>query len=163
MRQIALLAFLALVPALLGGCAADKGRELAVLEPDPITLRLAEAADKASAALQTLAMVEQARTEIINIPVVDEAPDELTRPVSITWVGPIEPVAKRLAERVGYGFNCIGATPTIPVVINIDALQVPVIEVLRDIGLQAGSRAELAVDAQNEMVEVRYVSQSAQD
>ena len=157
MKQIALIALLAFVPALLGGCPVGHGRELAVLEPDPVTLRLAEAADTASSALATLAMIEQARTETPDIPMVAEAPEMLTRPISVSWVGPIEPITKRLADRIGYSFSRIGDVPSIPVVVNIDALQVPAIEVLRDIGLQAGSRAEIAVDAQNEMVEVRYV------
>lgn len=127
-----------------------------VAEPDPVSLRLASAVDRASAALQTLASVEQARHPQAAIQTVPVAPPELRRTVSLEWVGPIEPLTRRLAERAGYQVQVNGDMPPVPVVITVQAKQKSVIEVLRDVGLQAGRRADVVVDPERKMVELNY-------
>lgn len=141
------------------GCAFNNntGHQL-VAEPDSISLRLAASVDRASAALETLASVEQARTPLANVSPVTDAPRELLRSISVNWVGPIEQITQRLAERVGYNFNVSGIRPPVPVVVTLNAVEKPVIDVLRDLGLQGGTRADVVVDAENRTVEVSYVS-----
>lgn len=129
-----------------------------VSEPDPVALRLASAADRSSAALQTLAAVEQARTPQANMNLPPAAPQELRRTVTVNWNGPITGIAKTLADRAGYRLDVTGATPPVPVVVNISAYQRPVIEVLRDVGLQAGSRASVIVDSDRRVVEIVYAT-----
>ena len=75
----------------LTGCAQYKLDQQLVAEPDPVALRLSAAVDKASAALQTLASVEQARNPGANLQMPPSAPVELRRMVSVDWTGPIEP------------------------------------------------------------------------
>lgn len=45
-----------------------------------------------------------------------------------------------------------------PLTVAVDVYQKPLIEVLRDIGLQAGTRADVAVDAQNGVIELSYAA-----
>ncbi len=140
----------------LGGVFERTAERPRVTAPDPVEERLADAADQAAGALQTLAAIEQARTPTAPVPSVANAPAELRRLVTIDWVGPIAPIAERLAERAGYSFNTIGDAPTVPIVVTLRIQDRPLIDVLRDIGLQAGNRASLAVDANLRRVEVRY-------
>ena len=127
-----------------------------VAEPDQVSLRLASAADRATAALATLASVEQARTPAVAIQSVPSAPQELRRSVSVEWVGPIEPLTQKLAQRAGYRFQVNGSAPAAPVVVHVAAKQKSVVEVLRDVGLQAGTRADIAVDVDQKVVELNY-------
>lgn len=130
--------------------------EQLVAEPDPVALRLANAVDRASAALQTLASVEQARNPSLSVQGIPYAPTELRRAVSVDWTGPIVPIAKRMADRAGYMFHVNGDEPPLPVVVTVRAYEKSVVEVLRDIGLQAGRRATIAVDPDQRVVELNY-------
>lgn len=155
----ALFFFLVLVA--LGGCSpvatdfSDKHPQL-VAAPDSVTAMLAEAADRASLSLEKLAAVEYARSPGIGVGPAGNAPPELTRAVTVNWVGPVEPIAKTMAERAGYSFLPVGAAPPNPVVVSLDIENRPVIEVLRDIGLQLGMRGDVKVDSENRVVELHY-------
>jgi defect in organelle trafficking protein DotD len=127
-----------------------------VASPDAIGLRLASAVDKASAALQTLAAVEQARNPGVSVQAAPYAPQELRRTVSVEWVGPIEPITRSLADRAGYELQINGDVPPAPLVVSVQAKQKSVIEVLRDVGLQAGLRANVVVDPDKRLVELNY-------
>ena len=153
-RSLFLFSFISL--AVLVGCANPTVTPVAT-EPDIVTVKLAQAADKASKALDSIAGIEQQRSPATP-PVEDYsgAPPNLMQPVSIRWSGSIEPVAKTLAERAGYRFRVKGNVPPIPLTVNVDAYQQPIIHVLHDIGLQAGHRADLAVDGASGVVELRY-------
>ena len=141
----------------LAACApVSKVDQQLVAEPDPIGLRLASAVDRASAALQTLASVEQARNPGVSIQAAPYAPQELRRTVDVEWIGPIEPIARRLADRAGYAFQINGDVPPAPVIVSIQAKQKSVVEVLRDVGLQAGTRADISVDPTLKIVELNY-------
>ncbi len=154
------LGFSALV--LLTGCETGKafsnGSAQLVAAPDSVSAMLADAADRASTALETLAAVESARAENVSMEPVDNAPPELRRAVTVSWVGPVEPMTETLADRAGYTFLTLGDVPPVPVIINVDIENKPIIDVFRDIGLQLGSRADLKVDSRNRVVEIQYVS-----
>ncbi len=127
-----------------------------VASPDRVSLMLAEAADKASNALETLAAVEQSKAPAIAVQPIHNAPPELQRAMTIAWVGPAAPLVKRLANRASYSFLAIGDKPPVPLTINIDAENKPVIDILRDVGLQAGLRADIKVDSIRQVVELHY-------
>ncbi len=127
-----------------------------VTEPDRVSLMLADAADKASNALETLAAVEQAKAPGVSIQPVSNAPSELMRAMTITWLGPAEGLLKRTADRAGYTYLTIGDEPPTPLTVNIDAENKPVIDILRDVGLQLGVRADVKVDSERRMVELHY-------
>ena len=83
-------------------------------------------------------------------------PPELRRTVTIDWIGPVETLAEALAQRAGYRFAMGGAAPARPVMVSVSARDVPLIEVLRDTGLQAGDAATLVVDANGRTVHLDW-------
>lgn len=124
--------------------------------PDTVTLRLADAADRAAAALEGLSLVEQARTPALESPAVVDAPPELRNPITVSWTGGLEPLISRLAARAEYGFETLGVAPEAPIIVDVKADARPLIDVLRDLGLQAGNRADVAIDPSRRVIEVRY-------
>jgi len=145
---------------LLGGCSStgfsDDSPQL-VASPDDVSVMLADAADRASKALETLAAVEYSKAPGVAVaPVGENAPIELRRAVTVNWVGPVEPITKTLAERASYKFQTIGSAPPVPMVVSIDVENRPVVDVLRDIGLQLGMRGDVRVDSGQRIVEIHY-------
>lgn len=126
------------------------------VEPNRVEMRLAEAADRATKSLEVLASVEKSRSPAPIVDKLDNVPAELMRTVTVQWVGPIGPLAQRLADRAGYRFNEIGARPPVALIVSVDAVNRPVIDVLRDAALQLGGRATMVVDGTQRLVEVRY-------
>jgi len=127
-------------------------------EPDIVSVKLAQAADKASKALDAIANIEQQKNPSavpLKIDYANASPNML-QPVTLRWSGPVEQVARVLAERAGMRFRVTGRAPEVPLVVNVDAYKQPILHVLRDIGLQAGSRADLSVNQNEGVVEVRY-------
>ena len=61
-----------------------------------------------------------------------------------------------LAQRAGMSFQTVGGRPGVPLLVTVDVYQKPLIEVLHDLGLQAGRRADLAVNRSNNTIEIRY-------
>lgn len=127
-----------------------------VASPDKVSLMLAEAADKASNSLQTLAAIEQQKSPGVAVEPITGAPEELERAITITWVGPPEQILRKLADRASYNFVTVGNRPPVPLIINVDVQNKPVIEVLRDIGLQLGVRGDVKVDSEKQIVELHY-------
>jgi len=141
----------------LSACESTSSVTPIATEPDIVTAKLEQAADKASHALDTIAAIEQQRSPV-SPPVENfsDAPSNLSQPISVRWTGPIDQIGKALADRAGMRFRVKGTTPPVPLMVSVDVYQQPLIHVLQDIGLQAGQRADLAVDAQNGVIEIRY-------
>lgn len=127
-----------------------------VATPDNVSAMLADAADRATTALETLAAVEYHKSPGIAVAPIGDAPLELRRAITVNWAGPAEPITKTLAERASYNFMVIGTPPPVPVVISLDVENMPVIEVLRDIGLQLGMRGDIRVNGARKLVELHY-------
>lgn len=138
------------------------------VHPDPAEARLADAAVRAEAALSALARIEAAQATPPNAerpgssslpgssPVPAEVPPELRRPVTLDWIGPLEALAETLSRYAGYRFVVAGAPPVRPVMAAVTAEETPLIEVLRDIGLQTGSAATLVVNANDRTVRLDW-------
>lgn len=135
----------------------DNKQEVAYVENDNVSVQLAIAAKKASEAIIELAEVEKVRTPTTTAPIVEDAPRLLRQPMSITWNGPIGPLAQRVADRAMYGFVEYGKSLSTPILVQVDAINTPLVDILKNIGLQAGSRANVVVDVENRNVEVHYV------
>lgn len=158
-RKTAILPVL-MILFMLSACVQSKVDQQLVASPDPVALRLANAVDQASVALKTLASIEQARNPNVQIESVAGAPQELQRVIAIEWIGPIEPIVRKAAEKAGYNFQINGNAPSTPIIISISSREKQVVEVLRDIGLQAGRRADIVVDIESKTVELNYASVS---
>ena len=153
--------FLAVLAASLPACSqrpiyfSNESPQI-VASPDKVSSMLAEAADRASDALEKLAAVEYAKSPGVAVAPVAGAPRELRRAITVNWIGPVEPITKTLADRATYHFSVLGNEPPTPLVISLDVENMPVIDVLRDIGLQLGSRADIRVDVERRAVEIHY-------
>ena len=152
---------LAVCAFLLTGCEAvnpgfSNDQPQLVASPDNVSAMLADAADRASTALETLAAVEYARSPNTVVAPVGNAPAELRRAITVNWIGPAETLTQTLADRASYSFQTIGSPPPVPVVISIDAENKPIIDILRDIGLQLGARGDVRVDSTRKVVEIHY-------
>ena len=164
------LAALCLAVFLAGGCA-PLGLQLGIateasppkasesLRTDPAGIRLAEAAERAEAALTALAMMRAAEMPPRNSGMPAEAPPELRRAVTIDWIGPVETLAEALARRAEYRFVMAGAPSVRPVMVSVTVRDTPLIEVLRDLGLQAGNAATLVVDANGRTVRLDWTGE----
>jgi len=149
--------------AFLAGCQSPPPSVVPVAAaPDIVTVKLTEAADKASAALQRIAQIQQMRAPATP-PAQDfaDAPPNLKQPITIRWAGPIEPILKTLAERAGLQFRVTGHEPPVPLTVAVDVYDEPLIHVLQNIGLQAGERADVAIDGPRGVVEIRYAAANA--
>jgi len=138
------------------GYAQRSAQPQMVAEPSSVDLMLADAADRSTRALETLAAVETTKMPIKPIAVVPDAPLELQRALTFDWTGPVEPLIEELTRKAGYRYGIIGNKPSLPITISMRANNKPLINVLRDIGIQMGARADLKVDAQSRMIEVQY-------
>ena len=118
--------------------------------------RLAAAAERAEAALNALARVRAAGTPMPEGTVPPDVPADLRRRVTLDWIGPLEMLARSLAAHAGYRFEAAGAEPVRPLMVTIAAKDAPLIEVLRDAGLQAGAAATLTVDAARRTVRLDW-------
>lgn len=160
MRPVALFGLCISISACTPQAYSMKDPQL-VAAPDRVSALLAESADKASNALQTLAAIEQSRAPAANVSRLENAPVELRRAVTVSWVGPVDQITKTLADRASYTFEVLGDKPPVPVVVNVDVTNKPIIDVLRDIGLQLGSRANVRVDSTRRVVELHYAPVTA--
>lgn len=154
-KSLVLVVFSAALTAL-SACSQKIENPQIVASPDSVSLMLAEAADRASRSLETLAAVEQAKSPGVAVQPIYNAPRELQRTISVEWIGPAEQISQKLADRASYQFLTFGDPPPVPLVVNINVENRPVIEILRDIGLQLGVRADVKVDAERRIVELHY-------
>lgn len=153
------VAVIRMVPVLvaLAGCqlTAPAATTSAPSVTNPILAKLAESAERTSAAVQRLAEIENAKSvPPVPLPDVASLPPELGRPVSIVWEGPIEPLVQSLARQAGYAYRAIGAPATLPIVVRISAENRPLAHVLADAGYQAGNRATVRVSS--DVIELVY-------
>ena len=126
-------------------------------EPDIVSTRIAQAAEKAASALDTISGIEQQREPLLPTSQdYSSAPPALTQPITVRWSGPAEQMIETLAARAGMQFQRVGGRPGVPLLVSVDVYQKPLIEVLHDIGLQVGRRADVSVNSSNNTVEIRY-------
>jgi defect-in-organelle-trafficking protein DotD len=126
------------------------------VDPDPAALRMARAAEQATQALNKMSQIESFRTPMPNDAGMNFGHPALQQPTTITWTGPIEQITRTLAEMSGFTFKTTGKAPPVPLVVNVNAYQQPIGAILRDIGFQAGRRADVIVDLTNQIINLRY-------
>lgn len=149
---------LLLAGLVLAGCAMMDGPVKPVpTEPDLVGLRLAQAAEKAAGALDEISGIEQQRAPALPPPVdYASAPPALSQVITVKWAGPVEQMLETLAARAGMKFETKGNRPGVPLMVNVNVYQKPMIEVLHDMGLQVGRRADITVNSSLGVIEIRY-------
>jgi defect-in-organelle-trafficking protein DotD len=147
---------LALATLAVAGCSPFSSPTPVAAEPDLVGTRIAQAAEKASQAMDTISGIEQQRTPLPPVEDYSTAPASMTQPITVRWNGPIEQITQTLASRAGLQFRTQGRPPAVPITVVVDVYQIPLIEVLRSIGLQAGHRADINADGQAGVILIRY-------
>ena len=146
------------VPLLLmlcaGGCASGPQAQ----SPDPAALALERSAAEVSRSITALAEVEQYDRfkQMPGRPRVYTQVADMSQVVAMPWDGPIEAAARRLASESGYALKVVGRPPVIPVLVRLTDAPATVSDHLRNVGLQAGSRADVVVYPDKKVVELGY-------
>lgn len=83
-------------------------------------------------------------------------PAELQRPVSIAWSGPLDEGTRALANRVGYRLVVHAPQSPNPVIVSVTLSDVPILDVFREFGTQAGTHATVSVDWGHHQVEIDH-------
>lgn len=81
--------------------------------------------------------------------------------VLIPWPGaqvPLEQAVKALADAAHFNVKYFGRTPVLPIIVQVSRESASISDHLRNIGIQAGSRADIVVDPKSRVVEVRYAN-----
>ncbi|MFU8797222.1 MAG: DotD/TraH family lipoprotein, partial [Gammaproteobacteria bacterium] len=76
--------------------------------------------------------------------------------VSVDWAGPVEPLLKQISSISGYRFRVLGTRPAIPVMITVNAKDLPLTSVVRDIDFQSADKASVMVHHPTQTIELRY-------
>jgi len=155
--------YLLLLTLAISACSTLTTKEAVYVENDNVSVKLAMAAQDASRSLVELADIEKTRTPISTADRIDNVPRQLMKKMSISWNGPIGPLAQQVAKEVEYKFIELGKRSPMPLLVQIDAIDTPAIDILRNAGLQLGTRASLVVDIPNRNIEVHYVESAAND
>ncbi len=161
MKKNNLLFTLTVSLLILGACSTKKefyNNPQVVADPDKVSLMLAQAADRASTALETLAAIEQTRTPAAVEQPITKIPAELKRGISVNWVGPAENILKTVSDRASYKFSVLGEAPANDIVVSLDIENKPLFDVFRSIGLQLGTRADVHIDSKQKIVVLKYRS-----
>ncbi len=175
MNQIKFAVSLLVVSATLAGCQTrnpkvaedQKSRLSETVTLQQQLLSTADSIERNSQLLaeasNTRAAVEKAQLTPAQQVKMDKAantkePYGMTAKISFVWeAGPIQEVARQMAIRSGYEYmQPEGSVPAIPVMVKINAREQSIASILRDAGLQAGSRADIVVDEARRKVLVRF-------
>lgn len=144
-----------------GGCNAPLPlvtMEPAEPQPSFVEQQLAKFAERSTRAMERLSQIQEARTpQIEKASLPANLPRGLKRKVDLDAVAPVHMIAADLARRADFGFEVLGKEPTSPVMVDVGVTQQSVVDVLRSIGLQAGTRADVVVDMADRRVLVEYV------
>jgi defect-in-organelle-trafficking protein DotD len=118
---------------------------------------LAEASYSVSQSIVSLSEVAQASHPLPNLePPPSPASYGMGGATSVDWSGPVEPLARQIASSANYRLVVLGNAPAIPLLVTVYAKNVPLADVLRDVGFQCGRRATLVVYPESREIELRY-------
>ena len=149
--------------ALAAGCAplqpeADRETSVSEAASDRAETLLIAAAQRAEAALTTLARIRSDEHGQAPAPVPYGVPPELSRTATLDWIGPVETLAETLAKRAGYRFMAAGPRPVRPAIVAVTARNRALIDLLRDAGIQLGAAGTLTVDAERRAVRLDWAA-----
>lgn len=124
---------------------------------DEAEVKIAESADSVSESLKELAEIERAVNPAVSLPAApNPARIGMAGTASIDWIGPIEPLVRRLADASNYRVRILGPRPPIPVLVHVTTQNAPIMDILRDVTYQAQKKADIVVYPSTHIVELRY-------
>lgn len=160
MRSVLLTAILVLI---LAGCAGQEPEthintaikpQKPQKQKDPIAVDLEQAAGSIQLDLEKLAKLKQMGYEKIELYKTPES-GPLSQKITLKWNGPLKPVLKVIADKIGFTFRVKGEAPPRSILVNIDETETPVFSVLEDLGWKSGKH-QVSVDSDREIVQLTY-------
>jgi len=163
-----------LAPMLLAGCASQSKRVVDLnlnylnAKNAPVNTidqnaqaQLANAATSVSQSSQQLSAIQIATHPGIRMPKpVNPGVTGMTKIASLNWTGPAKPVVKRIASISHYRLHVLGRRPATPIIVNINAKNQPIAEILRNVKYQIAGKAVIKVFPRKRIIELRYFKQS---
>lgn len=152
------LASLILLALLIPGCASMNQPPKPATEDDPALVDLKKTAGEIERSLSLLAEAEQYEKMKQNPtqPRIYKQIKGMEQVVTMPWQGTIEQAVSKLAGYSGFDAKFMGKPPAIPIIVQIGRDPATVSDHLRNIGIQAGNRADIVVDPVQKIVELRY-------
>jgi hypothetical protein len=148
------------VLAAMSGCAKPPQTVPGPPETDPAIVELSRAADSIHQDLNLLSRIRQEESgvhEQVKAYKTPPANSRISKPITLSWSGPLEPAVEVIAQKVGYNFRVIGSAPSQPVLINLSAIDKPAFEILEDMGWQAGDKAGVVLNQEQKELQVIYL------
>lgn len=144
------------IGVMVSGCAGKTTRPDASAADPVVVDALSMAAEKIHRNLNLLVKLRQSQVDVSRFQTPRKSTDpRLMTPITLNWVGPLEPAAKILAEISGYRLTVVGRPPNQPRVVTLMAHDEPVIHVVENLGWQAGEK--IGVVLNEPMRELRVV------
>ena len=169
MRRSALIALLTSLATLtLSGCGPDNRNSLVLkyitTDSAPVPAvdknaqeQIAQAAASVSQNIQNLDAMVVATHKDVRMPApVNASEVGMAQIVSVTWHGPAAALLKQIAEGSHYKLKILGTAPSIPLVVNVNADNQPLADILRDVTYQVAKEASVKLYPKQRIIELRY-------
>lgn len=147
-----------LMAVLVSGCASSQVRGSGSNEQDPAYLTLLKSARNIEQSLTLLSEAEQFEKMRQNPtqPRIFKQIPGMEQVVTMPWQGTLEQAVSKLSAYSGFEVKFMGKAPATPILVQIGRDPATVSDHMRNLGIQAGSRADVIVDPAQKVVEVRY-------
>lgn len=151
------LFYIAFFIVTLAGCSKKEPPVLGVNEDlDALYDQLNGAAERAVVARERYAQVEIQQNPINDTKAPNYLPEALAERLDISFHGPIEALMNGVAKRMDYELRILGPRPASDVLVRVNSDRRRVFDLLRDIGLQVGSRGTVRIDPDQNVLELVY-------
>ncbi len=154
---------------LLSGCATTpKAHSLTQKEfaiDQEVKQKLSQSAHQVANAYQLLALSDKAKYGVVHKMNTDVDSEALHRFLALQWYGPIAPLLKEIATKVGYGFQLYGKKPKFPILVAIGNVDSPkedsAIHFIANLDAQVGMQAKIFINADQKIITLRYLNDDA--
>ncbi|WP_324826384.1 DotD/TraH family lipoprotein [Ralstonia pickettii] len=147
-----------LMTVLISGCASSQLNGSGTNEQDPAYQALMKSARNIEQSLSLLSEAEQFEKmrQNPNQPRIFKQIAGMEQVVTMPWQGTLEQAVSKLSAYSGFEVKFMGRPPATPILVQIGRDPATVSDHMRNLGIQAGSRADVVVDPAQKIVEVRY-------
>ena len=126
-------------------------------EPDKDALyQLAESAKSVTASLNKLAKVQRAQNPKFYREKTNIVKKRIKGTVSVDYIGPIEPLLKKLAKSTKMRYRKIGKSTGTPIIVSLKVANSSLKEAIEDISYQAQNHASVQV-TRSGVIQIRYL------
>ena len=119
--------------------------------------QIASAAASVGQSMQNLDAMSLATHPHVQMPTpVNAVTVGMAQIVSINWHGPVQPLLKQIADNAHYHLTVLGTAPSIPLLVNVNATNEALADILRDATYQVANEASVKIYPHKRIIELRY-------